>query len=260
MASGVRSRVAAHNLSQPQIDGLRQAFAAIQSMKDNRGFQFIAGLHGVPAWYCWHHQGNRRTGQKMQLFLPWHRAYLYTLERSLRDSNPDTMLPWWDWTLRPPRQDGLPAIFSAPDPNPLLKFHIKLKTPQGVMDYDTVRHPGPTAGLPAQADIDACLSKPDWLDFCLALEDIHDNVHGWVSGDMGQLSTAAYDPVFWAHHTMIDRIWWLWQVKNGNGDIPANLLDVVLAPFNFRVRDVLNVQNLGYDYAAARRRITVSGP
>jgi tyrosinase len=77
---------------------------------------------------------------------------------------------------------------------------------------------------------------------------------------MGVVGTAAFDPVFWAHHVMIDRLWWLWQLGHGNGSIPPNLLDVVLAPFNMKVRDVLNVQSLGYDYAAARRRVTVAGP
>jgi tyrosinase len=259
MANAIRTRVGAHNLSQPQTDGLRKAFAAIEGFKDNRGFQFIAGLHGLPAWYCWHHQQNRHSSRHLQLFLPWHRAYLYTLERALRDVVPETMLPWWDWTLRPPRQNGLPKVYTDPAPNPLLKFHIRLNTAQGIIDRDTTRHPGPVNALPTQADVDDCLVRPDWLDFCLALEDVHDNVHGWVSGDMGQVSTAAFDPIFWAHHTMIDRIWWLWQVKHGNGDIPPDLLDVVLAPFNFKVRDVLNVHNLGYDYAAVRRRITLTG-
>jgi tyrosinase len=58
---------------------------------------------------------------------------------------------------------------------------------------------------------------------------------------------------------MIDRLWWLWQARNGNGNITPNLLEVVLAPFNFRVRDVLNVNSLGYDYAAARSVVAIGG-
>jgi tyrosinase len=259
MATEIRTRVGAHNLSQPQTDGLRHAFATVQAYRDNRGFHYIAGLHGTPGWFCWHHQQNRQTARHMQLFLPWHRAYLYTLERALRDVVPETMLPWWDWTLRPPRQDGLPRAFTDPAPNPLLNFHIRTRTSRGLIDRDTIRQPGPVEALPTAATIENCLIKPDWLDFCLAVEDLHDDVHGWVGGDMGQVATAAYDPIFWAHHASIDRMWWLWQIRHGNGDIPPDLLDVVLAPFNLRVRDVLNVQNLGYDYAAARRRITISG-
>jgi hypothetical protein len=33
----------------------------------------------------------------------------------------------------------------------------------------------------------------------------------------------------------------------------------VLAPFNMKVRDVLNVNDLGYDYAAAQAIVPVGG-
>jgi tyrosinase len=65
---------------------------------------------------------------------------------------------------------------------------------------------------------------------------------------MGDVTTASYDPVFFAHHCMIDRIWYLWQVKNGNR-VPQALLDLPLVPFGKTVRDVLDVQLLGYEYA-----------
>jgi tyrosinase len=76
---------------------------------------------------------------------------------------------------------------------------------------------------------------------------------------MGNVGTSAYDPIFWSHHGMIDRIWWLWQARNGNGNIPPDVLDYVLTPFNFRVRDVLNANDLGYDYAAAQTVIPIGG-
>merc|ERR1719401_226480 len=42
------------------------------------------------------------------------------------------------------------------------------------------------------------------------LETFHDTVHCNVGGHMcGHQSPA--DPVFWAHHAMIDRMWDLWQ-------------------------------------------------
>ncbi len=34
------------------------------------------------------------------------------------------------------------------------------------------------------------------VDFSSQHEDIHDNVHGWAGGDMGQISTSAFDPFF----------------------------------------------------------------
>ena len=56
---------------------------------------------------------------------------------------------------------------------------------------------------------------------------------------------------------MIDRLWWLWQVRNGNGSMPDNMLDTVLAPWTLTVRDVLSVNSLGYDYAAAQSVIPI---
>jgi hypothetical protein len=41
-------------------------------------------------------------------------------------------------------------------------------------------------------------------------------------------------------------------VKNGTGNITPALMDQVLTPFNFKVSDVLNVTDLGYDYAAGQ--------
>jgi len=35
-----------------------------------------------------------------------------------------------------------------------------------------------------------------------------------ANGDMGENNTAAFDPVFFFHHCNIDRMFWLWQLKN----------------------------------------------
>jgi len=260
-----RLRFGVHNLSGAQLHDLRAAHAGQMAINDNRGYQALAGYHGVPGNWCWHHQGNAKSARHLQLFLPWHRAYLYNFEMGLRDRVAGVTLPWWDWTLRPPRQKGLPTAYAtakvAGKPNPLASFRINIPatatTPSVV--GPTRRQPGVPNELPTQQDVDAALSHGDWLDFSLALEDIHDQVHGWVGGHMGMVPVAAFDPVFWAHHCMIDRIWWLWQVKNGNANIPADLLDVPLAPFNMKVRDVLNVNTLGYDYAAAGGVVAAGG-
>lgn len=196
----------------------------------------------------------------MELFLPWHRAYLYNFEMAMRDRVPAVTLPWWDWTLGPPRQNGIPRIFAdrtdGTQPNPLLGFRMNIPTANPPINRATTRDPGPADGLPKQADVDEVLGRTDWSDFSDAMEgQLHNLVHGWVSGDMGIVATAAYDPIFWSHHAMVDRLWWLWQARNGNGNVPSALLDVVLAPFAFRVRDVLNANALGYDYSAAERPV-----
>ena len=74
----------------------------------------------------------------------------------------------------------------------------------------------------------------------------HNTVHGWVSGDIGSVPTAGLDPLFWALHCDVDRIWAVWQTTHsgGPGD-PAAVLD----PFGMTAGETASVRALGYDYA-----------
>jgi hypothetical protein len=61
MANGIRNRLGVHNLSDAQVPALRDAYVRMMRITDNRGYAFLAGLHGAPSWYCWHHQQNARA-------------------------------------------------------------------------------------------------------------------------------------------------------------------------------------------------------
>jgi tyrosinase len=257
MADNLRTRQGVHNLTDADVSAFRNAYGQMQAITDNRGFAYFAGLHGVPNWYCQHSTDTAPA----YYFLPWHRAYLYNLELAMRSQVASVSLPWWDWTLRPPRQDGIPKIFAdktadGGTANPLYSFRINLTNPS--IHHATTRKPQPVDNLPTQSDVDDVMSTGDWSEFTQALEtQLHNLVHGWVGGDMGVVAVAAFDPIFYSHHCMIDRLWWLWQVRNGNGSMPDNLLDTPLVPFNMTVRDVLNVNSLGYDYAAAQTVVPI---
>jgi tyrosinase len=256
MADNLRTRQGVHNLSDTDVSAFRDAYGQMQTITDNRGFAYFSGLHGVPNWLCKHSTADAPA----YLFLPWHRAYLYNFELAMRSRVPSISLPWWDWTLRPPRQAGIPQIFADRTadgkPNPLYSFRIDLTNPS--VHHTTTRQPGSVDDLPTQNNVDDVSSTGDWSEFTLALEDqLHNLVHGWVGGDMGIVAVAAFDPIFYSHHCMIDRLWWLWQVRNGNGSMPDNLYDTVLAPWTLTVRDVLNVNSLGYDYAAAQTVVPI---
>jgi hypothetical protein len=85
-----------HDLTTSERKKLREAFAALQAISDDRGYQYLAGIHGLPlpAW-C------DRYGHGKPTFLHWHRAYLYRFELALRATGHDVMLPWWDWINQP---------------------------------------------------------------------------------------------------------------------------------------------------------------
>jgi tyrosinase len=226
-------------------------------LSDNRGYQYWAGVHGVPGNHCRHHEPPGR----LPLFLPWHRAYLYFFERALRDQVPAASLPWWDWTSPSAHQSGIPAAYADEQvggrANPLAAGPVEIAAQPGGNVPMTERAPGAPAQLPSDAEIRAVLKIDDYERFSSRLQDKHDNVHGWVGGSMGIIAWAAYDPIFWAHHAMVDRIWALWQL-NHHPVFPPSYLNQALPPFPMTVAQTLNVKTLGYDYAASTAH-TVSG-
>lgn len=186
------------------------------------------------------------------MFLPWHRAYLWWLEQALQDLVEGAALPWWDWSTERRVPDTYRAARLGKEPNPLRATRAYVPTADPRINRRTRRAPGrnPFARLPDTSEVDAVLEDADWASFSDRIEDFHDQVHGWVGGDMGDPTTAAFDPIFFAHHCAIDRLWYLWQVRHGNGGVPQVLMDLELIPFGKRMRDVVDVQNLGYEYAA----------
>ena len=247
----LRHRRSARRLTAGQLADLRAAIVAAQGIGDDRGYQAWAGIHGLPLPISCKHQS--------ELFLPWHRAYLYFFEKALQDLVPGVTLPWWDWTAG--HDEGIPAAYAVRKAggraNPLFDSPIQ-KSGRGPFGMTrTVRSPGAPGELPTSAAVEAVLKNPDFISFQNELEGIHDGVHGWTGGAMGLIPIAAYDPIFWAHHCMIDRVWYLWQLRHGPG-VPAALRDRALAPFAMTVRDTLEISHLGYDYAASTA--AVDGP
>jgi tyrosinase len=76
---------------------------------------------------------------------------------------------------------------------------------------------------------------------------------------MGDIPFAAYDPIFWAHHTMIDRVWRLWQLRYPDApSLPSTLTNQVMAPFGLAAGGTLDVTTLGYDYASASTVVKIA--
>jgi tyrosinase len=242
----------------PQLAVLRSAYSASMGVNDDRGWQYWAGIHGLPLPIsCKHHT---------PLFLAWHRAYLYYFELSLKDFEPTVTLPWWDWTSSWSHQVGFPVSYSvaqaAGQPNPLAGGPVNALAQQqggpGAPDH-TSRDPESPANLPTAAEIKAVLNLGDFLDFQHQVEMYHDNVHVWAGGTMAEIPYAAYDPIFFAHHTMIDRLWRLWQLRHPTAVVPPDLLNEALPPFNMTVAQTIDVNALGYDYASFSSRTTIGG-
>ncbi|KAI5865367.1 Di-copper centre-containing protein [Durotheca rogersii] len=86
-------------------------------------------------------------------------------------------------------------------------------------DFVTKRAPNHGADNP--------ITKDHAYDSC---EGLHDNIHDWCGGDwtepdnnnirlsghMGHVPVAAFDPIFWIHHCNVDRATAIWQVLHDN--------------------------------------------
>jgi tyrosinase len=241
----LRHRRSARRLSKRQLADLREAVALAQGIGDDRGYQYWAGVHGLPLPISCQHGS--------EVFLPWHRAYLYFFEKALQDRVPGVTLPWWDWR---DHSEALPAAYARARTeegrkNPLASSPIRPAGRRQPNEKRTWRQPGDPSWLPSAEEVAQVRRNRDYFTFQRQLESIHNGVHGFVGGTMGSVATSAYDPIFWAHHCMIDRVWYLWQLDHPGARLPARYLDLALAPFPMTVRETLDVTALGYDYAAA---------
>lgn len=249
-------------LTPEELNNLRRAFEGLYAVSqtvddtgavdpagnpnDERGYQWVTGVHGAPTpVYCEH--GTLH-------FLTWHRAYLYRFEKLLQDQVPSVMLPWWDWTSDEAQATGLPAALTdetyqdlqsgETKPNPLASAFSQFT------GQPTRRNPSPPGDLePLAAGVDFALAQLEYPDFVRNLENPHNGLHVWMGGDMASVPTAAYDPVFWLHHALVDRVWYLWQQSHPDAAIPPEALAFVCEPFNQTAGQVMDTLALGYSYA-----------
>lgn len=258
MSNNFTLRKNVNSLTAEELTAFRKAFSLLQRLPkaDNRSFSHFAGMHGFPDQACWHEPRDIDGWPQVHLFLPWHRAYLYHLEKALQDQVPGVTIPYWDWRTEPGIPENIPPAFAdanvADQPNPLYSFHIDYQ--ESGFDFVTQRDPGQSDDaphLPSSSEVDRVAHRFNHFeDFSERLRNIHNGVHLWVGGTMSSQDFAAFDPIFWAHHCMVDKLWWEWQKRFGIENVPDYYKTMALAPFeNMTVQQTLDIYTLGYEYA-----------
>jgi len=209
----------------------------------------IAQINKLKFWNQCPHFGNASSAD----FLIWHRAYVYYFERILRKASGDQTLSLPYWNYEDPKQRGCPRIFADPDVDPVTKI---ARNPL----YDARREMAWVYGLYELSDravsTSNAFAKATYFDssadnaFGGAWNDLeptsqgtleqspHNNIHfaiggvistagGSVSDDsaaglMADPTTSAFDPLFWVHHSNIDRLWNVWgrQKNSAWGSAP----------------------------------------
>ncbi len=58
-----------------------------------------------------------------------------------------------------------------------------------------------------------------------SLESIHDTIHVLIGGWMGLVGYSAFDPIFFLHHTNVDRLFAIWQALHPNSYVGSQVND-----------------------------------
>ncbi|MHC2282125.1 tyrosinase [Bradyrhizobium diazoefficiens] len=259
----------------PIVATYRDAVALLKqkSASDKTGWAGLASIHGLnPGAYkfCPH---------RNWYFLPWHRAYILTYERIIRQltHNDDFALPYWDWTTNP----TMPEFFleqTTPDgkPNSLYvddqDFQQTWKRTWPASDPMPSRFVGPSV-------LQDILHSPDYESFgtsrprgqdsldqswvrngtglqgkleSLPHNMVHNSIGGWMPSAM-----SPRDPIFFMHHCNLDRIWAVWNsMGNSNSDdrlwkdmqFTDNFVNPDGSSFSPKVSEVTDPEKLGYTY------------
>ncbi|KAH7839089.1 hypothetical protein Vadar_034748 [Vaccinium darrowii] len=275
----MRVRPATHLASDEYVKKFERAMQLMKALPDDdpRSFTQQADIHCA---YC--NGAYDQVGfpdlelqiHECWLFFPYHRYYLYFFEKILGKliDDPNFAMPFWSWDS--PESMKMPAMYG----NPKSSLYDKLRDAKHVpstravidLDYDLtdptdtdqerissnltimyrqVVSSGKTAklfmGTPYQAG-----DNPN--PGAGSLENTpHGQVHIWCGDrtqtnfeDMGNFYSTGRDPLFFAHHSNVDRMWSIWKTLGGKRK-------------DFTDPDWLNTEFLFYDENAQLVRVKV---
>ena len=189
--------------------------------------EYITLRDTLPGWHNCPHFGNAEVH-----FLIWHRLFIWHFEKIVRklSGKKDFALPYWDYTN--PNNRALPAIFrdsSSPLFEPARMRELNLGKPMEQCLRSSLRAVIPDSMRLYQLFNHSLNMSPH--------SPIHPAVGGWycdasriknmwnkiyqtnTTGLMWEFQSAAFDPIFWLHHSNIDYLWQRWE-RSSNGALP----------------------------------------
>ena len=224
----IRVRKNANNLTVGERDRFLRAYASLNAATAQ--YQVFLDSHNAAAANEIHHRGS---------FLPWHRAFMVSMERNLQRIDPSVTVPYWHFDQPSPNifspdfMGGTPnsvgRVTFSPT-NPLRNWTIAGVT--GVIrnpSFNTATsgaqwRGSPTQISPVENETVVLAAGPGFDTFSDMELDPHDTGHESFSvGPLTSPSTATQDPIFFLLHSNIDRLWAKWQwLKNRYNTADSN--------------------------------------
>lgn len=235
--------------AQADLEAMNVAFKKMREMGCENGlaWYYQGAMHNIPgtingknvlcpeyqnsddklwAWGDCTHNGSQNA--KLH-FLLWHRMYIWYLEKIVRDlsGKADFALPYWNYG----QNNTMPSLLS----NKQTSLYEQAR-------YSVLNNgqPIPTENVnDIEEAINELKTNPSFAGdagFSRSLEGsphgyMHDLIGGTYanpsetffneiyqlddySGLMANVPSAGFDPVFWLHHSMVDRIWESWEATS----------------------------------------------
>ncbi|CAM6124344.1 unnamed protein product [Calypogeia fissa] len=288
----IRVRKAVHKLDEEYIRKYERAYELLRALPphDPRSWEAQSKLHCA---YCAEAYSQFNSSATLDvhhgwLLMPFHRWYLYFHERILATLiGDDTFaIPYWAWDVQDetsPPANIMPYMFtnvSSPlyDPfrchihRPPHRVDLKIQvTPHNRQPEELTRSNhynmwrvmiGETQT--AEAFFGKKVSQGDEVESKAGRFETgpHAAVHGWTGDettpfgeDMAPAYTAAKDPLFFAHHSQVDRLWLMWNGLGGRNFDHPDWLDAEFLFYDenadmvrVNIRDCLDIEKLRVSY------------
>jgi polyphenol oxidase len=246
---------------------------------DPKGWLINANMHRD---FCSIPQSSSKQIHFCYWFLSWHRAYIHVTELKVRELSGDKTLcyPYWNWST----DRRIPAAYAKAGSSlsNAVRFTPNRALSDGEVDYNPNDPTLKKLGVSALATTEFEAKTPDDIQFTFGgiarpnqsnayttsrLEGTpHGPIHVYVGGnsrqgqpgDMSVFDTAGRDPIFFAHHGNLDRLWEIWRqdpARKATEPKTAAFLNHKFvftwldgAPMQVSVADTLDTKKLNYVY------------
>ncbi|KAJ8423529.1 hypothetical protein Cgig2_030024 [Carnegiea gigantea] len=267
----LRVRPAAQLVNEDYVEKFSKAIALMKALpaNDPRSFTQQANVHCAYCNGAYTQVGFPNLELQVHsswLFFPFHRWYLYFYERILGKliDDPTFAMPFWNWDS--PTGMQMPTIYTnsnSPLYDPLRDARHQPPTIAD-LNYDGEDNSELTDDELITANLTTMLGdQPD--PGAGSVENVpHNTIHRWCGDptqpngeDMGTFYAAARDPIFFAHHSNVDRMWAIWKNLGGKRrdltdpdwlDASFVFYDENAQAVRVKVRDCLDDRKLGYTY------------